>query len=451
MFFKRRRAKTENADKKLDKKANKPSSSGSAPVAKDVIRFGIGTKLQLAFGVAAVMTVIAATVAIISFSATEHGFQRVASNEVPAMTDALRLSGISGEVSTAAARLVSARTEKEQQAISAVITDRSGDFSKVMSRLRAARGSDSAFATVESTAKKLDANLTALKKAILERTDMSSRLEQKLAGFHKLHHEIASVLTPVVDNSYFDVVTAADDVGKTGDRVVRSIINGDLPILRTLVEIGSETNMQTGLLTASALTSSPSILALLDDRFVSSAQHAQRLLKKLPNKGKFIKLKSQISDLSKLANFKAQTSVGGQGSPEQLKKIFRVQESLADVLVTMVDDLNFKVVTHGEAAAKRTGKVVKALVNQQISGLRDTLETVAQTQLLANVVSEGALTKDAASIIPIRDRFKASSDLLVKSSASLKDKKIKSAINRTHQVRKRTGEHLRAARPRAER
>ncbi len=281
MLFKRKAAKAGKTNNKADKKAGKASPSQSAPAAKkDVIRFGIGTKLQLSFGIAAVMTVIAAAVAIYSFSATEHGFQRVASNEVPAMTDALRLSAISGEISTAAARLVSARTEKEQQAISAVMADRKSEFSKVMERLRAARGSDSAFATVEDTAKQLDANLASLKIAIAERTETHAQLERQRAKFHKLHHTIGHMLTPLVDDSYFEVALAADDVGKTGDRVVRSIVNGDLPVLRTLVEIGSETNLQTGLLTASALTSSPSIQALLDDRFASSATHVQRLHEK---------------------------------------------------------------------------------------------------------------------------------------------------------------------------
>lgn len=428
MFFKRKRAKAEKADTKTNTKATTPSSSSLAPVAKDVIRFGIGTKLQLAFGVAAAMTLIAAAVAIISFTDTERGFQRVAGNEVPAMTDALRLSAISGEISTAAARLVNARTEKEQQAISAVIADRSSDFSKVMERLRAARGRGTTFAWLEDTAQQLDANMAALKKAISDRTEAQSRLGQQLMGFYKVHRTIETMLTPIVDDSYFEVVTAADDVGKTGDRVVRSIINGDLPALRTLVEIGSETNLQTGLLTAGALTSSPSILALLDDRFASSATYVQRLLNKLPNKGKFVQLKSEVAGLLKLANFKVQPGDTGQGNPEQLKRLFRIQESLANVLVAMVDDLNFKVVTSGEAATTRTSKVVKALVNQQISGLRDTLETMAQTQLLANILREGALTKDAASIVPISDRFKASANLLVKSSATLKDKKVRNAI-----------------------
>ncbi len=421
MLFKR--VKTE-AEWKPDQGISKERAS----VRKDVIRFGIGAKLQLAFGAAAVMTVIAATLAIYSFSATEIGFQHVASNQVPAMTDALRLSAISGEVSTAAARLVNARTVKEQKAISSVIAARNQEFAKVMARLSRTHASDGAFSKVQSTARQLDANLAALNRAITQRTFMRAKLEQELAGFRKLHHQIGNLLTPIVDNSYFDVTAAADGIAKNGDRAIRSIVDGDLPILRALIEIESETNLQSGLLTASALTSSPSILAMLDDRFTSSAQHAQRLLKKLPDKGKFAALKKQVSDLAKLADFKISAGGADQGNPEQLKTIFRVQESLADVLVTMVDDLNFKVVTHGEAAAKHTKKVMDVLVNRQISGLRDTLETEAQTQLLANIVSEGTLTKDAAAIVPIHDRFMSSMGLLVSSATSIKDKKVKRLI-----------------------
>ena len=55
-------------------------------------RLGIRVRLQVAFGIVAVMTVIAAAVAVTSFSATERGFQRVATREVPLMTDALTLT-----------------------------------------------------------------------------------------------------------------------------------------------------------------------------------------------------------------------------------------------------------------------------------------------------------------------------------------------------------------------
>ena len=69
------------------------------------------------------MTVVAAAVAIMSFSETERGFERVSSREVPMMTDALRLSVASGEISAAAARFVSAKTSDDRRLIAAQIAD----------------------------------------------------------------------------------------------------------------------------------------------------------------------------------------------------------------------------------------------------------------------------------------------------------------------------------------
>src|SRR5580704_7911169 len=96
------------------------------------IRFGVNAKLQIAFGIVAVLTVIAAVVAIASFSATERGFARVAGHEVPVMTDALRLSATSGEISAAAARFVSARTADELKQISETIAAKSRQLTAIL-------------------------------------------------------------------------------------------------------------------------------------------------------------------------------------------------------------------------------------------------------------------------------------------------------------------------------
>src|SRR5882757_5228781 len=100
---------------KADPKAGANAPAGQAATS---IRFGVRSKLQTAFGAVALMTVAAASVGIVSFSATEREFQRVAGHDVPMMTDALRMSVTSGEISAGAARFVSARTAEEQRAIS---------------------------------------------------------------------------------------------------------------------------------------------------------------------------------------------------------------------------------------------------------------------------------------------------------------------------------------------
>ena len=128
----------------------------TAPAGKTAksIRFGVRGKLQTAFGAVALMTVAAAGVGIVSFSATEREFQRVASHDVPMMTDALRLSVMSGEISAAAARFVSARTAEEQRAIADMLSARNRDLITTMNRLRESQRDRQAFAAVEATAQR---------------------------------------------------------------------------------------------------------------------------------------------------------------------------------------------------------------------------------------------------------------------------------------------------------
>ena len=77
------------------------------------------------------------------------------------------------------------------------------------------------FAAVEAASQRLGVNLQALATAIAERSALRGSLEAKLDVVHKLHAKIGDKLNPIVDDSYFDVVTTAEDVGKTADKIVK--------------------------------------------------------------------------------------------------------------------------------------------------------------------------------------------------------------------------------------
>jgi methyl-accepting chemotaxis protein len=396
-------------------------------------KFGIKVRLQIAFGAVAIMTVVAAVVAIMSFSETERGFQQVSTREVPMMTDALRLSVASGEISAAAARYVSARTPDDRKQIAAHIADRSRELDKVMERLRVGQGEAGGFAMAAPEAKRLKDNLAALEKAISERTEIRDRLDARIDALHKIHGKISDKLTPIVDDSYFDVVTTAEDVGQSGDITVRTLIQGGMQVMQAMVEVSAETNLITGLLTSGALTTSPAVLAMLEDRFAASARRAEKQLAKLPAGAKFDPLKERVRGLAKLADFKSragQPAVDGAGDDmARLTAVFRAHEALSLLLIGLIDDLNFDVVMQSEDAVKRTSKMVKDLVAVQITGLRNALEVAAQTHLATSLLSEAAVAKDAAALVPMQDRFRTAMDLLTKSSRSMTDKDIKAAID----------------------
>src|SRR5262245_8590816 len=387
---------------------------------------GIKVKLQLAFAAVSIMTVVAAAVAIMSFSATESGVHGMASREVPLMTDALRLSAISGEISAAAARFVSARTADEQKAIASTIQERYRALTATMERLRQGR-TNGTFAAVEAASQRLGVNLQALEVAIAERSTLRAGLEAKLDAVHKAHAKIGDKLNPIVDDSYFDVVTTAEDVGKTADKIVKALVNDGLQVMQAIVDVGAETNLVTGLLTAGALTSSGPILTLLEDRFTSSTNRVQKQLAKLPKGPKFDGLRERVTALVKLADFK-NAQAAGESDTMRLQKVFRAHESLAGVLISLVDDLNFDLVMQSEDAVKRSSKVIKDLVTNQIAGLRNALEIAARTHLVASVISEAAVAKDAAMLVPFQDRFRALADSLVKVSRTISDQEVKKAI-----------------------
>jgi methyl-accepting chemotaxis protein len=180
----------------------------------------------------------------------------------------------------------------------------------------------------------------------------------------------------------------------------------------------------TGLLTSGALTTSPSILALLEDRFVASARRAEKQLKNLPAGAKFEPLKERVRDLIKLADFKS-----GEAGMERLQKVFRAHEQLNSLLIGLIDDLNFDVLTEGEQAVKRTGKMVKDLVAVQITELRNALEVAAQTHLVTSLISEAAVAKDADYLVPMEGRFHTATDLLLKASKTIPDTNVKALID----------------------
>jgi methyl-accepting chemotaxis protein len=243
---------------------------------------GVNAKLQGAFGAVAVLTVIAAAVAILSFSATERGFERVSGHEVPVMTDALRLSAVSGEISAAAARFVSTRTAGEQAPIAATIALKRRQLSVLMEQLRGGRGASAAFATVETISARLTANLTALEEAITERSRLRAGLEAQLDQIHRAHARISEKLTPIVDDSYFDVVTTADDAGKGGDRI-KGLIATQITDLRNALEIAAQTHLVTSLMSEAATAKQAAELVPVQDRFRSAASLLARATGALKN------------------------------------------------------------------------------------------------------------------------------------------------------------------------
>jgi methyl-accepting chemotaxis protein len=190
-------------------KANQPSTfPGSflaripSPESHDQVRFGVSVKLQIAFGLVAGLTVIAAAVAFLSFATMERGLEKVTEQQVPMMTDAMRLSIISGEISATAARFISARTVEDQKKKLSLIASLRGELAAVMERVKKINGDSPTLATFVRLSQRLEANLTALEEAISDRTNLRVQIDLLLEATHRLHADIIERLVNLTNRTH---------------------------------------------------------------------------------------------------------------------------------------------------------------------------------------------------------------------------------------------------------
>jgi len=160
-------------------------------------RFGISTKLQIAFGVVSAMTMAAAGVGFLSFAAMDSGLRQVTERQVPVMVGAMRLSALSSSISATAARYISARTPEDQKLYLAMIASRRDELVSLTGQLKTTAGVD--LASLTALTQRLDANLAALEEAISERTALRAKVDSLLADMHRVHATVTRGLERLSD------------------------------------------------------------------------------------------------------------------------------------------------------------------------------------------------------------------------------------------------------------
>ncbi len=158
------------------------------------IRLGISAKLQSAFSVVTGLTILAAVVGLPSFSAIEGGLRRVVNHQMPAMINAMRLSVINGNISAAAARFISAKTDADRKMTLALMAQKRADLADGIEAVRNVGGESPALLKIIDLSKYLDANLATLEDAISQRTELRHQIEDMLEDLHRCHAQVIDEL-----------------------------------------------------------------------------------------------------------------------------------------------------------------------------------------------------------------------------------------------------------------
>ncbi len=234
----------------------------------------IRSRLYLAFGLAAGMTVVGSLFALYASANISATMTEIVSRSMPATVESLRLAEEASTLVASAPRLMTASDDNRRDEIARDIAAQSRTLSERIGRLRQLDAGQNDEIEVARAA--MVERLDALNQAVTERMKISAQRRALALSVRKVHEDILEAITPAIDDANFDLMTRNQAAGGT------AAVNQSIEALRRLLEIQSGINLLSGLLIESSLVTDVANLAPMRDPIASAQRGIEGNLKALP-------------------------------------------------------------------------------------------------------------------------------------------------------------------------
>jgi methyl-accepting chemotaxis protein len=235
----------------------------------------IRTRLYFAFGFAAAMTVIGSLIALYTFNNIGWTTTEIVSRSTPAMVQSLRLADETSNLLATAPRLMAVTDERQRAEVASELSDKEQNLAGLIERLRTTTESQSVEIDVAQGA--MTDRLYALNRAVAERIAISNQRQSMALSVRKVHEEFLEVITPVIDDANFDLMTASKTAG------VKEASVELVELLRRALEVQAEVNLLAGLLTEASMVTERARLQPLRDLIDAAQRKIDTNLKAISN------------------------------------------------------------------------------------------------------------------------------------------------------------------------
>ena len=196
----------------------------------------IRSRLYLAFGFAASMTVVGSLFALLCVRQYRQAtLAEIVSRSMPATVESLRLAEEASTLVAAAPQLMAAEEESQRAEIALGITGQIQMLDGRIQRLRDLDASENGEIEMARTA--MGERLAALSQAVTERIKLSAQRRALTLAVRRDHENLLEAITPAIDDANFDLMTK--------DRIAEGNVttNQSIDLLRRLLEIQSGANL----------------------------------------------------------------------------------------------------------------------------------------------------------------------------------------------------------------
>jgi methyl-accepting chemotaxis protein WspA len=331
----------------------------------------IRARLYMAFGFAAVITVIGSLIALLEFTSIGGTTTEILSHSMPATVQSLRLSEEASGLVTSAPRLMAVTDEGHRATVAAEITEQSRKLAGRIERLRTLDSNRSL--EFEAAQAAMVERLAALNSAVTERIIVSKQRQTMALSIRKAREELLERIIPLIDDTNFELMMANKDANRVPNELLDS--------LRRLLEVQAEVNLLAGLLTEASMVTERARLEPIRDLVESAQRKIEANLKALANPEQRKTLTALYDRLAVMAGKDGIVILRGRelNSQRETELAYLATQSEAVKLKQAVDRL----VEQQDQAARATAEHAQ----QQIRSGRALLIALAAAALLLALVS----------------------------------------------------------------
>jgi signal transduction histidine kinase/DNA-binding response OmpR family regulator len=252
----------------------------------------IRARLYSAFGFAAALTIVGSFIAFYEFIVIGATTNEIVSRSLPATVISLRLVEEANSLVSAAPRLMTAKDDKDRLEIANRIDRQAKNLAEGVERLRTL-GVDNTNA-IDAERNALVQRFDALNEVVKDRISISIERLNLASAIQPAYEALHNGLTSAIVDANSELMTTSKQAG------MDAALNGRLESLRRLLEMESESNLLSGLLTESALTYDSSRLAPLRDRIKAAKEKIEANLKTINDPARQKKLTTLYNDLGSI-------------------------------------------------------------------------------------------------------------------------------------------------------
>ena len=380
--------------------ASDSDSPEAAPANEARRGLGVGSKLYIAFGAIAGLTVLAGALGVISFNKAETALDELTGHSLPVIVESLQLSQAGAQIAAAAPHLTRVETLDALRNASTSMEEQVDELERHIAALQEQNvGAADEAALLAST---FTFAVNRLSGQVEERLRLKQIRQQQVAAAVTAHEALLELLQPAVGDAGMQLMDSAFSASEKTGGAITALIEQDVAQVRQVLALDSAAKDLQLALAALAAADGDAVIEATWKRVTASAAALATLAESLPESGADLKTAAGAliaastdneAPLSLRRQELAKEWAANKTKPELVRDRENLQAGLEQAVARFdagrqaaLDAAGTRLVENGERIADETGESLAGLMRNEVGQVQYLLTGLSEANRLIGLI-----------------------------------------------------------------